>query len=237
METFFDADDYARARVDTSIGAVGIGLDTQSPAVSNVLAKFEENWAMSCAPGASCAAIAPPPITLNFHVHGIMSLDWLVNQPGAIQSFDGAMGLANGPSMTVHAGGTTGLYGRICDSDGTCTQHDLAVTELADGNLSYDDTFSAEAIAFERFTGFAEIGLGSDPTANTSFFDFMDTLSYDIISNDPRFVFTSDLGRTSLTAETQPPQTGVPEPGTLGLAFTGLLGAVFVRRRKITPAI
>ena len=123
----------------------------------------------------------------------------------------------------------------LCN-DSVCTQHALAMTLLADGNFEYNDTLSTQTTMFDRFVSNVSPTAGWDTSRGASFLGFMDTLSYDLISNDANISFVSDYGRTSLLADTPPPAAGVPEPGPLGLAFVALIGFVFVPRRRAAKA-
>lgn len=231
VDAVFDADNYARARADVSNGAVGIGLATNGDASGYARAGFAENWTASCAHGAACVTVGPHPVTYNFHVHGELSPDWF-GRPGAFDSFSGDI-VVGSESLSILFGGPTGLEGRICGFSSCQDLLPLTLTQLANGDLSYEDVFSVEANSQTTIPSSVSLAAGWDSSAGPSFLGFMDTLSYDLVSDDPDIIYTSDFGRTSLTASNDPPSTAVPEPGTLGLTLAALLGIVLVPRKKL----
>ena len=168
-------------------------------------------------------------------MHGVLSQDWLAAPPGASNSFSGDI-IVGDESFSILKDGPTGLEGRICGSSSCQALVPFALTVLPDGTLSYDDVFSVSAQAFYQFSSRVEMAAGWDTSGGPSLLNFMDTLSYDLVSDDPDIIYTSDFGRTSLAAAGEPPATGVPEPGTLGLALVAVLGVVLVPRKKILAA-
>jgi len=230
VEAVFDADNYARARADVSNGAIGIGLATNGDASAYARAGFAENWTGSCAPGAACVVEGGHAVTYNFHVHGELSTDWFGTRPGAFDSFSGDI-IVGSESFSILFGGPTGLEGRICGPS-TCHDEPLTLTQLANGDLSYNDVFSVEAVTQTTIPSSVSLAGGWDSSAGPSFLGFMDTLSYDLVSDDPDIIYTSDFGRTSLVAQDDPPTASVPEPSTIYLMLTALLGIVLVPRKK-----
>lgn len=148
---------------------------------------------------------APPPIQGS-------NLGSVTFSTGAFMSGNAQMGgtLAAGGSLMITGNGTNGVPNGVI-FNGTFTSGTWVLTTLADGTHSY--TFIG-ALKGTGPMGASAVAATTQLTINTgtAFFNG----SVDLSS-----------GNTNLTL------TGVPEPGTLGLLGTGLVGVAGLMRRKL----
>jgi len=227
-----DANNFAQARADAAAGSVGIGLATNLPDGSNVsgdaAAREGEFWNPGCAFPVLCAGIIrDSDVTVNVHFAGTLTKDWLAanSLSGESKSVDGSLDIGTA-SMSFSWNGSQ-MAGSLCGIS-TCSPFTLAMTTAADGSLVFSDDLSFVILEStgSPFSSTLTLSAGGDGTFQPSALSFLDTLHFDIVSNDPDFIWTSDSGRTSQAAES----TAVPEPGTLALLVTGLVPLILMHR-------
>lgn len=230
-----NATNFAEARADATSGAVGVSLATDLLggttrfAHDDALARLsDEFW--TCAPGANCIVAAPfNPVTLNIHLHG--SLSSALFNPDV-----GLAGLVTVDANTFNfsyvrdpASANGEIAGSWCDYALKCNPFTLAAT-VANGVTTWDGTLSVNTVLGLGFSSSVQLEGGWDPAQQPVALNFLDTLSFDIVSQSGA-AWTSDAGRSSIAGVVPTP---VPEPGALGLLGLGLAGAALLRVTRRT---
>jgi hypothetical protein len=237
-----DANNFARANANPFAGTVGVGVATDllggtvSSLQAHTQASLQENWTaqIPAGGGVDCASINCSPI-VQISLHGVLSPDFAnPNTP----NFGGIFGELDIGNLEIQVQANepgADLFGSTRINGALQNFFAIPTTELADGSFLIDDTFTVATSIFSNFQ--SNIFLRADWSgegflAAPTDVDLLDTFTFNLVSNDPNIIYTSDSGRTSTFAG-PPPTTGVPEPGTIALMALSLISVSFMRRRNM----
>jgi hypothetical protein len=222
-----DSSNLAIARVNASTGAVGIGVQTSFDETISAQADLTETW--GCGSGCALNTFPLPTfVPFSLGLEGTLS-------PADMKSGDFGGRLAIRDATFNFLWNETAMAGELCHPIllvGTvCDPVTIAMTTQSDGSLLFNETLQSYfSFGFSFDTTLSLYG-GGDSTGGPIAIDFLNTFHFDILSDNPDLVWTSDSGRISIAVS--PPTNTVPEPATLTLLSITLAGLGFSRRRKL----
>jgi hypothetical protein len=220
-----DPNYFAIARADASTGEVGIELNVDGSGTVYASAALTETWGCG---GFCVLGSFPLPVFVPFSI----GLEGTLSPGVTANEFGGELDI-KGSTFRFFWNGTS-MEGTLCNPTFTgpdCNPVDIGMTTQLDGSLLFSMNLHT-VLSFDTFAFNTSLSIngGDDPTSGPINIDFLNTFRFDVFSDNPDIVWTSDSGRTSIALA--PPVPSVPEPATLALLGIGLAGLGFSRRRK-----